>query len=117
MRAVTTSLLHERRQTMKIVIDIPEDDYEFIKDLNAVMGGRVSCKTIQYNVINAIKNGTPVKTGEWEKVTEAHEDIGYDRGFRDGYAQCITEHVLIQKELADCGFVASAVLKGEKENT
>ena len=22
---------------------------------------------------------------------EAHEDIGYDRGFRDGYAQCIAD--------------------------
>lgn len=30
-------------------------------------------------------------TGEWAKVTEAHEDIGYDRGFRDGYAQAVEE--------------------------
>ena len=56
---------------MKLIIDIPDNDYEFIKDLRSlIIGGRGSCKTIQYNVINAIKNGTPVYEherlkGEW----------------------------------------------------
>ena len=46
---------------MKIVIDIPDADYKFIKDLQTlVIGGRGNCKTIQYNVIDAIKNGTPI---------------------------------------------------------
>ena len=39
----------------------------------------------------AIKALEERPTGEWEKVTEAHEDIGYDRGFRDGYAQAVEE--------------------------
>ena len=49
---------------MKLVIDIPDEDYEFIKDMRSVViGGRGGCRTIQYNVINAIMNGTPVPKG------------------------------------------------------
>ena len=40
---------------MKLLIDIPEEDYKFIKDLQSlIIGSRGSYKTIQYNVINAI---------------------------------------------------------------
>ena len=46
---------------MKLVIDIPDKDYEFIKDLQSlIIGSRGNCRNIQYNVINAIKNGTPL---------------------------------------------------------
>ena len=52
---------------MKIVIDIPEEDYKFIKSLQSlIIGGRGTCKTIQKNVINAIRKGTPY--GEWIKI-------------------------------------------------
>lgn len=45
---------------MKLIIDIPDEEYEFIKDLKSVViGGRGTTKTIQHNVINAIKNGIP----------------------------------------------------------
>jgi hypothetical protein len=57
---------------MKIVIDIPEEDYKFIKDLQFYNSGRRSGKTIERNVINAIKNGTPIKT-----VTNAEEAEAY----------------------------------------
>lgn len=54
---------------MRVVIDIPDNDYKFIKDLQSlIIGGRGNCKNIQYNVINAIKNGTPYEerpTGKW----------------------------------------------------
>lgn len=51
---------------MKIVIDIPDKYYAFIKDLKSlIIGGRGGCRNIQYNVVNAIKNGTPLPTGEW----------------------------------------------------
>ena len=49
---------------MKVVIDIPEKDLEFIKDLTFVGGFRGNTKTIQSNVINAIRNGKP-----YEKTT------------------------------------------------
>ena len=42
---------------MKIVIDIPDEDYKFIKDLKFYNSGRRSGKTIERNVINGIKNG------------------------------------------------------------
>ena len=44
---------------MKLIIDIPEKDLEFIKDLGFIGGFRGSTKTIQSNVINAIRNGKP----------------------------------------------------------
>lgn len=46
---------------MKLLIDISDEDYEFIKDLKSVViGGRGNTKTVQHNVINAIKNGIPL---------------------------------------------------------
>lgn len=46
---------------MKLIIDIDDNDYGFIKDLHSlIIGGRGNCKTIQYNVINAVKNGKPI---------------------------------------------------------
>ena len=54
---------------MKIVIDIPEEDYKFIKDLQSlIIGGRGNGRTIQKNVINALRNGTPYEErpkGKW----------------------------------------------------
>ena len=54
---------------MKITIDIPDEDYKFIKDLQSVVIGRGNCKTVQYNVINGIKRGIPYEErlqGEWK---------------------------------------------------
>ena len=46
---------------MRVVIDIPEEYYEFFKDLRpAIIAGRGNGKTISYNVINAIRNGIPL---------------------------------------------------------
>ena len=71
---------------MKLMIDIDNNDYEFIKDLRSlIIGGRGNCKTIQYNVINAIKHGTPVSNegdlisrSELKKAIKEFEDVrGY----------------------------------------
>lgn len=61
-----------RERIMKIVIDIPDEDYKFIKDLRFYNSGRRSGKTIEQNVINVIKKGTPIKT-----VTNAEEAEAY----------------------------------------
>lgn len=45
---------------MELIIKIPDEDYKFIKDFESItIGGRGCGKTIQQNVINAIKSGTP----------------------------------------------------------
>lgn len=49
---------------MRLVIDIPDKDYEFIRDAH-ILFGRRNGKQIEYNMINAIKNGTPYENGEW----------------------------------------------------
>lgn len=59
---------------MKIVIDIPDEYYKFIKDLQFYHSGRRNGKTIERNVINAIKNGKPYEEkpqGEWIPVSES----------------------------------------------
>ena len=40
-----------------VLIEIDEEEYGFLKDLEMVNVGRGGCKTIQQNVINAIKHG------------------------------------------------------------
>ena len=44
---------------MKLIIDIPDKDYEFIKEIFCLNFGRTQYKTIQQHVINAIKNAEP----------------------------------------------------------
>ena len=57
---------------MKLIIDIPDEDYEFIKDLQSLMiGSRSNCKTIQKNVINAIKKANFRSIGILEGVSDA----------------------------------------------
>lgn len=63
---------------MKIVIDIPDEDYKIIKDLQFYNSGRRSGRTIERNVINGIKNGTPYEArpqGEWISVSEKLPNI------------------------------------------
>lgn len=61
---------------MKLVIDIPDKDYEFIKDVH-ILFGRRNGKQIEYNMINSIKNGTPYEErhkGEWI-MNELHNTV------------------------------------------
>lgn len=48
---------------MQLIIDIPDEDYKFIKDLQFYHSGRRSGRTIEQNVINGIRNGTPLPKG------------------------------------------------------
>ena len=48
---------------MKLIIDITEDCYRYIKELQSIIVARGTCKTIQMDVINAIKNGIPLPKG------------------------------------------------------
>jgi len=57
---------------MKLLIDIPDKDYEFIKNAQVLISGRRSGKQIEYNMINAIKNGTPLHL-----VTNAEDAEAY----------------------------------------
>ncbi len=50
---------------MKLIIDISEEEYKFIKMAqNIIIGGRGNCKTIQKDIINAIRNGIPYNPSE-----------------------------------------------------
>lgn len=50
---------------MKLIIDIPDTTYAFVKQLQWISTGRGNCKTIQHTVINAIKFGVKQPQGKW----------------------------------------------------
>lgn len=61
------------RKKMKLIIDIPEEDYKFIKDLQFYHSGRRNGRLIEFHVINGIRNGKPYEErqrGEWIKGRE-----------------------------------------------
>ena len=58
---------------VKLMIELSQEEYEFLKDLKWVNIGRGSCKTIQKNVINAIKFGTPITEGDAISRSELQE--------------------------------------------
>lgn len=66
---------------MKLVIDISKKDYEFIKDLQYCSSGRRSGKRIEYNIVNAIKNGVPLptKTKKRKTIGEVIESMDEDQ--------------------------------------
>ena len=41
---------------VKLVVELDDQDYKFIQDLEFICGIR-TCKTVQQNIINALKNG------------------------------------------------------------
>lgn len=64
---------------MKLVIDIPESDYRYIKELQSLVIARGTCKTIQRDVINAIKNGTPYEERQnVDVLNKIPKDFVYD---------------------------------------
>lgn len=48
---------------MKLIIDIPEEMYQKIKETNMVISGRRSGRTFDYILFNAVNIGTPLPKG------------------------------------------------------
>lgn len=57
----------------KILIDIPDEDYKYIKELKFYYSGRRSSKTIERHVINAIKHGKPLLDITDEQISDAFQ--------------------------------------------
>ena len=74
---------------IKLLVELSQEEYEFLKDLIWVNTGRGNCKTIQKNVINAIKFGTPITEGdlisrsELIKTVEKGEGISWEHHNKD----------------------------------
>ena len=60
---------------VKLMIELSQEEYEFLKDLEMVSVGRGGYKTIQQNVINAIKFGTPITEGNAISRSALKEDF------------------------------------------
>lgn len=87
---------------MKLIIDISEGDYKFIKNLQSlIIGGRGSCKTIQMNVINAIRNGTP-----YEPMCNAKDEAICEEMTTDGHCNyskfCPNKENTIPQDCSEC---------------
>lgn len=46
----------------------------------------------------AVNSAITALSLDWEKITTAHEQIGYERGFNDGYAQAVDDYESKGKE-------------------
>ena len=57
----------------KIVIDIPEEDYKYIKDLQFYNSGRRNYMAMEQRVINAIKHGKPLLDITDEQISDAFQ--------------------------------------------
>lgn len=77
---------------MQIVIDIPEEDYNFIKDLQFYNSERRSGKTIEKNIINGIKNGTPLPKGHGRLIDG---DVLYKLFEQDNFIWEADSYILI----------------------
>lgn len=71
---------------MQIVIDIPEEMYQKIKETSMVISGRRSGRTIDYTLFNAVNKGTPLPKGHGNLVDISElmdmlclEDNAYNR--------------------------------------
>lgn len=64
---------------MQIVIDIPEEMYQKIKETSMVISGRRSGKRFDYILFNAVNIGTPLDKirAEIHATAEMHEDGDY----------------------------------------
>ena len=51
---------------IELVIKIPEELYQKIKEMTKSIVGRRSCKTINYILVNAVANGAPLPKTEWK---------------------------------------------------
>ena len=105
---------------MKLIIDIPEEEYKFIKDLQFYYSGRRSGKTIENHIINAIKTGMPyeetphdIPHGKWVKIFENPFTNGYVCPFC-GHKIQVTEQFLPKVTKCEaCG----AVMRGAENET
>lgn len=102
---------------MKLIIEIPDEDYRFIQDLQSlIIGGRGNCKTIQHNVINAIKNGISYNpTGDLisrEALKEAIKNVYNET--RDGIVKFGIEKAY--KEIDNAPTVEPKRPQGDCEN-
>ena len=69
---------------MKIVIDIPKEMYQKIKETSRFISGRRSGKRFDYILFNAVNNGTPLPK-EHGRLIDA--DVLVD-GMEDNYEFC-----------------------------
>lgn len=59
---------------MQIVIDIPKEMYQTIKETSSVISGRRSGKRIDYTLFNAVYNGIPLSKGHGRLIDA--KDVG-----------------------------------------
>lgn len=48
-------------------------------------------RELALKVLKSIPTADVVERKDLDKITEAHEEIGYEKGYRDGYAQAVED--------------------------
>jgi len=117
---------------IELVIKIPEELYQKIKETTTLITSRRSCKTIDYILINAIANGTPLPKGlgdldairkEFEEDSMSWEEqfiSAYRKGYCEGSRrQTESDKLVMQYCENDISATVDAlnnISKGESEN-
>lgn len=83
---------------MELVIDIPEDLYQKIKNSYVIRGGRGNGKMITSTLLSVIYNGTPLPKGH-RRLIDADYEIATDGRTVDDV----------------CGYLAPTIIEAESE--
>ena len=84
---------------MQIVIDIPEEMYQKIKETSMVISGRRNGRTIDYTLFNAVNKGIPLPKGHGELIDR--KDLienGIHKGFCDWYDEIKMADTIIEAD-------------------
>ena len=69
---------------MKVVIDIPDQMYQKIKETNMVISGRRSGRTFDYILFNAVNTGTPLPKGHGRLIDADALALTWHESFMGG---------------------------------
>ena len=100
---------------MQIVIDIPEEMYQKIKETSRIISGRRSGRSFDYILFNAINTGTPLPKGHGRLIDSELLDTRLDFVFNHigGYKNTLigTGIVIAMAENLD----AKTIIEAESE--
>lgn len=83
---------------MQIVIDIPEEMYQKIKETSRIISGRRSGRSFDYILFNAINTGTPLPKGHGDLIDrDALECTYVEEVGCEGWMHCVVRSLVVKE--------------------
>lgn len=93
---------------MKLIIDIPEDIYEALRKASLIISGQRSGKNLTSIIFDAVTNGIPISSSEYEKILQKYVTKVINRGNCMMCGKELTEGIFFCKE-------CDAIIEADKE--